>query len=191
MIICRPAQREDAAQIAPIMLLAMEEIVYYFMNERNKEKAIALLTLFIERTDNQYSYQHIMVAEEDGQLLGQLCLYDGAHLEELRQPILDFLAENYKVILPTAEQETQAGEIYLDTIAVSPQAQGKGIGKLLLAAAIKEYVEKQGKILGLLVDQDNPAAKKLYLHMGFKTVKPVTIFQKEMEHLQYAPAQNS
>lgn len=188
MIICRPAQREDAAQIAPIMLLAMEEIVYYFIGEEHKDKAIALLTLFIERTDNQYSYKHIMVAEEEGQLLGQICLYDGAHLEELRQPVLDFLAENYKINLPTAEKETQAGEIYLDTIAVSPQAQGKGIGKMLLGSAIKEYVEKQGKVLGLLVDRANPAAKKLYLNMGFELVKPVTIFQKEMEHLQYRKA---
>lgn len=191
MIICRPAQREDAPKIAPIMLLAMEEIVYYFMGERNAEKAIALLTVFIERTDNQYGYNHIIVAEEEGEILGQLCLYDGARLEELRQPILDYLEATYAVTLPSEDKETQAGEIYIDTIAVSPKAQGKGIGKLLLRYAIDTYVQERGKTLGLLVDEDNPAAKRLYLNMGFVIVKPVYIFQKNMEHLQYSLAQHA
>jgi len=48
-----------------------------------------------------------------------------------------------------------------------------------------------GKTLGLLVDEDNPAAKRLYLNMGFVIVKPVYIFQKNMEHLQYSLAQHA
>ncbi|MEJ5054065.1 GNAT family N-acetyltransferase [Sphingobacterium sp. MYb382] len=191
MIICRPAKREDASKIAPIMLLAMEEIAYYFIGERNQEKAVALLKLFIERTDNQYGYNHIIVAEEEGEIWGQLCLYDGAKLDELRQPILDYLEETHAVTIPSEDKETQAGEIYIDTIAVSPKAQGKGIGKLLLNYAIETYVKDQGKTLGLLVDQDNPAAKRLYLNMGFKIVKPLHIFKKNMEHLQYTLAQES
>lgn len=187
MLTFRPAEAHDAAKIAPIMLLAMEDIVYYFIGERNLQKAVDVLTYFIAQEGNQYSYTNILVAEEDQEILGQLCLYDGGQLEQLRQPILNHLKEVYQVEVPSAEYETQAGEIYIDTIAVSANAQGKGIGKQLLQFAIDKFVHNQGKTLGLLVDKDNPAAKKLYLNIGFKIVNELQIFKKEMEHLQLAP----
>lgn len=187
MVTFRPAEAIDAAKIAPIMLLAMEDIVYYFIGERNLQKAVDVLAYFIAQPGNQYSYANILIAEEGNEILGQLCLYDGGELEQLRQPILDYLKKEFQVEVPSLEMETQAGEIYLDTIAVSTNAQGKGIGKKLLQYAIDKFVVDQGKTLGLLVDKDNPAAKKLYLNIGFKIVNEVQIFQKEMEHLQLAP----
>ena len=76
--------------------------------------------------------------------------------------------------------------MYIDTLAVSPNTQGKGIGKQLIQYAIDEVVVKQKKVLGLLVDKDNPAAKRLYERIGFKVVKDIRIFGKVMEHMQYA-----
>ncbi|SMG42503.1 GNAT family N-acetyltransferase [Sphingobacterium psychroaquaticum] len=186
MITCRPAKASDAKAIAPIMLLAMEDIIYYFIDNFDKEEATSLLTHFASLPNNQYSYQHIIVAEEEGQILGQLCLYPGGQLEALRKPIFDYIKEKYNRVLPL-ENETQEGEIYIDTIAVLPEAQGKGIGKKLLQYAIETFVEQQGETLGLLVDKENPSAKKLYLNMGFAVIKQVDIFGKEMDHLQYLP----
>lgn len=188
MLEIRKAKSSDAAQLAPIMLLAMEEIVYYFLGETNKEKAIAFLEEHISKTSNQYSYENIIVAEENGVILGQLCLYPGSELEQLRTPILAHLEREYNNLLEL-EKETQEGEIYLDTLAVSPTAQGKGIGKMLLLYAIDYYVTVRKQTLGLLVDKDNPDAKKLYLKIGFKPVRELFIFEKEMEHLQYAPVE--
>lgn len=186
MITCRPAKASDAKAIAPIMLLAMEDIIYYFIDHFDKQEATSLLEHFISIPNNQYSYQHIIVAEEDGKIVGQLCLYPGGQLDVLRKPVMDYLKEKYNRILPT-EDETQEGEIYIDTIAVSADAQGKGIGKKLLQYAITTFVEQQGETLGLLVDRENPAAKKLYLNIGFAVIKDVSIFGKEMDHLQYIP----
>lgn len=187
MITIRPAQALDASEIAPIMLLAMEEIVYYFIGQQNRSVAIRFLQRFIAQPNNQYSYSNIWIAVENNEILGQICLYDGKNLPALRQPIFDYrkIHYNQEIIL---ESETQEGEVYLDTIAVSENAQGKGVGKKLLLHAIDEYVNKRKQTLGLLVDKDNPDAKKLYLKIGFKIIGQRRIFQKEMEHLQYAPS---
>jgi ribosomal protein S18 acetylase RimI-like enzyme len=50
---------------------------------------------------------------------------------------------------------------------------------------IDEYVHKRDKTLGLLVDKDNPDAKKLYLKLGFEIVGEKTLVGKNMEHLQF------
>ncbi len=184
-MIIRPAHKEEAQQIAELLNLTMLEITYQFIGEEDSVKANDFLAYFIAREDNQYSYQNIFVAEEEGTLVGQISLYDGAYLHQLRQPIWDKIKSDRNIDY-WAEDETQAGEIYLDTIAVSPLVQGKGIGKQLLQFAIDEYVEKQNKVIGLLVDNDNPNAKRLYERMGFRVVKEKKIFGKIMEHMQYA-----
>lgn len=87
------------------------------------------------------------------------------------------------------EDETEAGEIYLDSIAVSHLAQGKGIGKVLLTYVIDHYVVKGAHTLGLLVDEENPKAKSLYLKVGFEEVGKKKLFGKRMQHLQIGPQQ--
>jgi ribosomal protein S18 acetylase RimI-like enzyme len=182
----RPAKKTEATQIAELINLAMLEITYQFIGEENRDKANAFLAHFVAQENNQYSYQNIFVAtEENGSIIGQISIYDGAKLHALRQPILDKIKADRGVEY-WAEDETQAGEFYIDTFAVSPIAQGKGVGKQLLQYAIEEIAHKQRQILGLLVDKDNPNAKRLYERIGFKVVNDIHIFGKDMEHMQYA-----
>ena len=91
--------------------------------------------------------------------------------------------EYNKTINP--QDETQAGEIYIDTIAVSPDFQGKGIGSKILDFLIEEIAIKQNQTLGLLVDFDNPSAKKLYEKKGFVVVGEKTLMSEHHEHMQY------
>ncbi len=184
MIQIRKAKSEEAEALATLMLHAMQDIVFYFIGERDTQKAHAFLTSLIRKRDNQYSYENIIVAEEEGVLLGQLCCYPGAAILQLRAPVLDLISNEYGHDI-NPDIETQAGEIYLDSLAVSPLARGKGIGKMLLLYAIDLYCKRQDGILGLLVDQENPRAKKLYLQIGFREVDQKNIFGKEMLHLQY------
>jgi len=58
------------------------------------------------------------------------------------------------------------------------------LGTKLLQFLIQEYVEKQGLTLGLLVDNDNPNAKRLYEKIGFRVVGEKTLVGHAMEHLQ-------
>ncbi|ERJ59513.1 GNAT family N-acetyltransferase [Sphingobacterium paucimobilis] len=183
----RKANKEDASQIAGLMILAMTEIVYQFIGKEDFEEGKRFLSDLIQREDNQYSYQYIFVAEDKEGILGQICLYPGAQLEALRKPVLAHIKTRYAIDYQVAN-ETQAGEIYLDTIAVSSLAQGKGIGKLLINYVIDEFVNKKQEVLGLLVDFDNPNAKRLYEKMGFVVQREISIFGKRMEHMQYRQA---
>lgn len=85
------------------------------------------------------------------------------------------------------EDETSQGEWYIDTLGVHPNQQGKGVGSLLLNYLIEERVTKLQQTLGLLVDLDNPNAKRLYLKLGFKSVGEKTLAGKQMDHLQLRP----
>lgn len=187
MIQIRKAQPQDIDSIAELMFLAMEEIVYFFLGTDNKEEGISFLQQHIAAHGNQYSLENIIVAEENQVILGQICIYEGRLLQTLRKPILDYLATTYgkEVLL---EQETQSGETYIDTIAVADTARGRGIGNMLLLYAIDLFVNQRGEVLGLLVDKENPNAKRLYLKVGFQIKETKTIFGKEMDHLQYLTA---
>ena len=114
------------------------------------------------------------------------CLYDGEKLHQLRQPIANYIKQHFgKDFNP--EDETQAGEIYIDCVGVNPDQQGKGIGSKLIDFLIDEYVKKQNQTLGLLVDNDNPKAEKLYEKLGFTAVGQKTLVGKILKHMQYRP----
>lgn len=57
----------------------------------------------------------------------------------------------------------------------------------LLQFIIDEYVSKQGHTLGLLVDEKNPNAKRLYLKLGFKHVGNKVLLGNSMKQLQINP----
>lgn len=180
----RRAKKEDATQIAELMILAMTEIVYQFIGKEDFEEGKRFLKELIQQEGNQYSYEYIFVAEDQEDILGQICLYPGGELESLRKPVLDHIKAKYAIDYQAAN-ETQEGEIYIDTIAVSTAAQGRGIGKKLIEFAIDEFVNKRNEILGLLVDFENPNAKRLYEKVGFAVKKELSVFGKKMEHMQY------
>lgn len=184
MITLRKAQSQDIDAVAKLMFLAMKDIVCIFLDTTDAEKGINFLRKHIAAPHNQYSLDHVIVAEEDGVILGQTCIYDGKLLEVLRQPIMDSLAQEYNRRLPLSD-ETQPGEMYIDTIAVAAHARGRGIAKLLLLYVIDLFVKQKGEVLGLLVDMENPQAKQLYIKMGFRIMGTKTIFGKEMQHMQY------
>ncbi|WP_081394632.1 GNAT family N-acetyltransferase [Latilactobacillus curvatus] len=57
------------------------------------------------------------------------------------------------------DKEAQPGEWHIDTIAVVPQARGKGVGSKLLAACESVAKANHKQIISLNVDFNNPGAK--------------------------------
>jgi ribosomal protein S18 acetylase RimI-like enzyme len=188
MTLIRKATPDDSDSIAAYLFLAMKDIVYKLIQQKDPEEARTLLLQFAKSNNNQYSYQNCWVAETDGHVVGAINVYDGAQLSELRQPVVDYIREKFNQDF-VPDDETSAGEYYIDTLAVSPDHQGKGIGTSLLQFVIDEHVLKKNYTLGLLVDESNPDAKRLYLKLGFKSVGRKMIFGKNMEHLQIKPDQ--
>lgn len=182
-MIIRKATPNDAEPIAKHILLAMEDMVYSYIGQKDYQLAKDFLMRFIKRENNQYAYANCMVAQVAGQVMGCVNLYDGARLKELRQPVIDYIRKHYNTNLHL-EDETHAGEIYIDSLGVSPIHQGKGVGFKMLNFLIDEVVIKEKQTLGLLVDEHHPNAKKLYLKAGFKTVGKKILLGNSFEHLQ-------
>ncbi|MFT3750280.1 MAG: N-acetyltransferase [Agriterribacter sp.] len=183
-MLIRKATEADAAYIAPLILLAMEEIAYHFIGKHSREKAIGFFVTMISTKANQYSYENCWVTEQEGEIIAAALVYDGAQLHELRKPV----AEQIKLMFGTDfnhGDETQSGEYYIDCIGVKPGQQGKGTGSKMLNFLVEEYAKRGTQPLGLLVDKDNPQAKKLYVRSGFEVAGEKIFAGKCMEHMQY------
>src|SRR5690606_37279585 len=87
----RKARQNESPQIAQLMLLAMEEIIYAFLGNQNPEEALEFMHLLVRQEGNQYSFENTWIAEEDNQVVGSITVYDGAKLQQLRQPVLSLL----------------------------------------------------------------------------------------------------
>ncbi len=183
-MLVRKAKREESNIIANYIFLAMEEIAYQFIGERSAEKALQFLNSLIEETNNQYSYENCWLVEAENEIVAAALVYDGTKLHELREPVaLKVKAMFNRSFNP--EDETQAGEYYIDCVGVNPNQQGKGIGSKIFQFLIDEYVYKRNETLGLLVDQENPNAKRLYLKLGFEVIGEKSLVGKKLEHLQF------
>ncbi|RYY99099.1 MAG: N-acetyltransferase [Chitinophagaceae bacterium] len=182
----RPATAADAGALATCLLLAMEDIVYRLIGRRDLEAARQFLQDLVRERGNQYSYENCWVLEADHEVQAAVNVYDGAALHALRQPVKDLLRQRFgRDIHP--EDETGPGEYYLDTLGVLPDQQGRGLGTQLLQFIVAEFVQRRGGTLGLLVEEDNPDAKRLYLRIGFRVQGTRMLMGKRLEHLQLRP----
>lgn len=181
-MIARKALPIDSPAIASCLLLAMEDIVYKMMGVDDAKEALSFMQYFVEQENNQYSWQNCWVVEEGGRVVGAVTVYDGAKLYELRLPVVDYIRSKFsREIFP--EDETQAGEYYIDSIGVHPEFRGRGIATHLLQFLIEEYVVRQQLTLGLLVDGGS-SAERLYMKLGFKPMGRKALLGKRLEHMQ-------
>ena len=171
----REAKVSDAPFVALVVLMALHYDESHPLYEIFKELAA--------RTDSQYSYRNALVAEVDGVLAGAIVGYDGARLKELREPLLALVRERQGRELDI-EDETSAGEFYLDSLAVLPEFRSRGVGSVLLSAAAEKAFVAGYERVGLIVDFDNLRAEALYSSLGFERVNPTTFLGHDMWHMQ-------
>lgn len=182
-MLIRKAVELDANAIAYCLLLAMRDIVYKLIGEDNEKRALTFMRDNVGKELNQYSWQNCWVAEWEGNVIGAINIYNGADLVMLREPVLDYLRSNFgRIVVP--EDETQAGEYYIDTLAVHPEHRCKGVATQLIQFVIEEYVTKRGDVLGLLVDESNVSAMRLYRKAGFSFSGVKVLLGSRLQHLQ-------
>lgn len=178
----RPAQPSDANEVAPLIFQAMEDIVFKLIGQKNPTEGIDFIKKLFTQKNNQYSYQNTLVCEVDGTCVGSLVSYDGKDLTQLRNPVLEE-AKKKNPNFTFIEDETQAGELYIDTLSVSSDFQGKGIGSELI-----DFLKNQtslGQKIGLLVDSQNPQAEKLYRRLGFIYENSLPLFGGIYKHFTW------
>ena len=182
-MIIRKSLSSDSETVTSCLFLAMQEILYKFIGEDDSRKAFAFMRYLVENEGNQYSWENCWVVEEEGRVVAAVNIYDGAKLHALRKPVLDYIQSQFDLRI-NPEDETQAGEFYIDSLGVQPPYRCNGIATRLLKVIIDEYVIRQNQTLGLLVEENNADAMRLYLRLGFKSVGRKVLLGKELFHLQ-------
>lgn len=164
------ATKPQAADIAHLIMMAMTDAccLYFCGDGYGLEDFHRMMTLLVEREDSQYSYRNTLVAMDRDKVVGVSVSYDGGRLHELRRAFIEAAKEHVGKDHSCMDDETQAGELYLDSLAILPEYRRQGIAKALLLAT-KERADKMGlPYVGLLVDKNNPAGETLYSSVGFR-----------------------
>lgn len=180
-IIVRAAVQEDAATIAEAVAMAIgdEGALHNYCGD----DYLAVLTEIARNRATQYSYEYALIAEVGGVVAGAVVGYDGAQLGVLREGTFGVLRRTIGRV-PTIADETEAGEYYLDSIAVLPEFRGRGVARALIDAFCDKAFAEGHNCVGLIVDFDNPKAEKLYTSLGFEHVGTKIFFGHKMWHLQ-------
>ncbi|HJE38154.1 MAG TPA: GNAT family N-acetyltransferase [Candidatus Amulumruptor caecigallinarius] len=182
------AKISDAPAIADAIIAAVtpELCLGLCDDSHGIEDVHAMFEALARRDDSQYSYRNtIVVRLGDGRAAGVLISYDGAMLAPLRRAFIEEYCRHFGTDMDEASihDETDASEIYLDTLAVIPECRGKGIASALIAEASRR-AQSAGKPLGLLVDKHNSKARLLYEKSGFKPVGERFFLNELMDHMQ-------
>ncbi|EYB66598.1 hypothetical protein DEIPH_ctg084orf0011 [Deinococcus phoenicis] len=175
----RPAAPADASFAAPLIQATIGAIGHTLTGERRDEAAAEVLADFFRQPGNRLSFRNTLILDEAGKSLGLAVLYPGAEAQALDEP---FRARLHTLGLPDRiDPEAMPGELYLDTLAVAPQARGRGLGSVLLDGCA-ERAAALGLPLGLLVEEGNPAAR-LYARHGFLPVGTREVAGHRYTHL--------
>lgn len=182
------AKKDQAADIAQLIMMAMtDECCLYFTGDgQTTDDFRRTMTRLVEMEESQYSYTNTLVAETDeGRLMGVCVSYDGGKLHQLREAFVNAAKEDFGRDFSDIDDETQAGELYLDSLAVYPEYRGRGVASSLLRASAEKAKGMGLPAAGLLVDKGNPNAERLYLRIGFEYVDDAVWGGHAMKHLQY------
>lgn len=165
----REAKKSDAKQVLPILKQIFDEMELETIATLGEEKLYNLLTDAFELTDYRYSYSNILVDDLDGKIVSIAVGFPEEKEEHIDDALVQLypkydIAKDFKLF---DDKEAQAGEWYLDSLAVLPSEHHKGYGKKMLQY-LPEYLQQQGqKVISLSVDVVNKPARKLYEKMGF------------------------
>ena len=185
MIEIKNAQRGQAADIARLIMTAMtDDCCLHFCGAGYGLKDFhRMMTMLVEREDTQYSYLNTLVAMDGDRVVGVAVSYDGGRLHALRRAFVEAAKAYVGKDHSAMDDETQAGELYLDSLAVEPDHRRQGIARRLLRAT-KAKSDRMGlPCVGLLVDKGNPTGEALYASVGFRYVNDSTWGGHPMKHL--------
>lgn len=176
----------QALEIARLIMMAMtDDCCLNFCDEgHGLDDFLRMMSALVRREDSQYSYRNTLVAVDNGRVVGIAVSYDGGRLHQLRQAFIDEAKHHLGKNHSGMDDETQPGELYLDSLAVLPEYRRQGIAKRLLQATKTKADQMHLPCVGLLVDKGNPVGESLYVSVGFQYVNDSHWGGHPMKHLQ-------
>ena len=135
----RPATREDGRRIAELFRISSDGVVDYVWSTLAPEypglEPIEIGALRYAREDNNFSYTNCVVAEREGEVIGQLCAYPiEANAEEPDGPV-DPVLEPY-------DRLEISGTLYISSLAVLDEFRGMRLGTKMLSIARDQARER-------------------------------------------------
>lgn len=182
------ANPTQSREIAKLIMTAMNyECCQYFTgNNHTLAEFEDMMTYLVSRTDSQYSYLNTLVSTTGNSVAGICVSYNGAQLRNLRRAFISETLQRFGNDFSNIDDETQAGELYIDSLCVKPEYRGRGIASSLIRATIEKARSMEIPAVGLLVDQGNPKAEALYSRLGFAYKNDASWGGHPMKHLQYS-----
>jgi DNA-3-methyladenine glycosylase I len=185
MIEIQEATKSQAAEIVRLIMMAMTDdcCLYFCGDGYGLDDFQKMMTMLVEREDSQYSYKNTLVAMDCNKVVGISVSYDGGSLHELRRAFIEEAKEYIGKDHSGMDDETQAGELYLDSLAVQPEYRRQGIASRMLIATKERAIRMGQPCVGLLVDKDNSDGEALYSSVGFRYVDDNHWGGHPMKHL--------
>jgi len=162
-----------------LIYLSMGELADYLFGKAHLSVDEILAGLFLLE-GNRFSKGIADVAEWGGQPAGMLVSFPGREFNRRELFIglgllklcglRDVLCLSVPALSIANGIETRRDEYYLANMAVSPEFQGRGIGSALLANAEQQARQAGLKMCSLIVDIENPSARRLYERCGYRVV---------------------
>ncbi len=175
----RAAIREDSPRIAELFSISSDGVVDYVWSILAPEypglEPIEIGALRYAREDNNFSYTNCVVAEREGEVIGQLCAYPvEANAEEPDGPIDPVLEPYVRLEIP--------GTLYISSLAVLDEFRGRGLGTKMLSIARDQARERGLDALSLIVFEQNTGALRLYQREGFREVDRAPVVPHRLIH---------
>lgn len=183
------ANPSQAPSIARLIMQAMDyDCCQYFAGpDHTLADFERMMTALVAADDSQYSYRNTLVAiddDADNRVVGICVSYDGKDLHSLRRAFIAAALMAFGRDFSDIDDETQAGELYVDSLAVDADYRRRGIARQLLESTKQKAHDLRIPKVGLLVDKANPNAERLYASCGFAFVGDSSWGGHPMKHLQ-------
>jgi ribosomal protein S18 acetylase RimI-like enzyme len=175
----RAAVREDSRRIAELFRISSDGVVdYVWMTLAPEYPGLELVEIGTDRyarEEGNFSYTNCVVAEREGEVIGQLCTYPIAESTDEPDETGDPILEPYgRLEIP--------GTLYISSLALFDEFRGMGLGTKMLSIARDRARERNLAALSLLVFEQNTGAVKLYEREGFREVDRAPVVPHPLIH---------
>ena len=148
---------KNCKELSTLILNAIHEIANTLTGENEKDKILETLDFYISMDINRLSYNNIFTYKQQDKIAGLIIAYDSNKVAQLDRAILKHL-ESKNIFLDSFDEECFENEFYIDSVAVSPEYQGRGIAKELIKYAENEGREHGYEKMSLIVHGDKEKA---------------------------------